>query len=300
MGTFFYRWWRVDRLDGMLVFLLIATSLGLLMGMSIGLTLQPSRPVSRATDTMPLPTPAPTPYVFDQYRLPRVAPQEDYRIFLVGDSMTDALGPHPSRLSDRLNSAYPTAQFVIDNYSEGGQNVTALPKLLTTPKQFPSILEPAALERDFDILVIESFGQNPLSHLPIEEGLLLQEQVLTEMMTRLTRERPGAVIIFLATLGPSPTKFADGLLNLPAELKAGFVRERQAYIENHIAYAQEHGIPLINVYDETRDEQGNVDLTMLRADDHLHPSQKGVDYIQDQIADHIIDQGYLPQVVTSE
>jgi lysophospholipase L1-like esterase len=103
------------------------------------------------------------------------------------------------------------------------------------------------------------------------------------------------VIIFLATLGPSPLRFGDGLLNLPPELKAGYVKERQAYIENHIAYANKHGIPLVNVYDETRDAQGNVDLTMLRADDHLHPSQKGVDYIQDRLADHIIDSGYLPE-----
>lgn len=266
---------------------------GILLGFGIG-RFKVDRPKLPAMNVIaPLPTPAPTPYRFTQFTVPTIPKKDHYTIFFVGDSMTEGLGPHPSRFSDLINAAYPNTSFITDNYSVGGHNVTTLPDLLNTPKEFNNGWEKAALKREFDILVIESFGHNPLSDFPLEEGLVVQKNILTQMMTTITRDHPQAVVIFLATIGPSDERYGDGLLNLTPELKADFVRERKAYIENHIAYAIEHGIPLLNLYATAREPDGKVKLAYLRASDHLHPSQAGVDWIQEEIAEFIVENGYL-------
>lgn len=269
---------------------------GILLGFGMGKwqVAQPSIPPTEWQMT-PMPTPAPTPYVFTQYHNPLIPKKDHYTIFFVGDSMTEAMGPHPSLFSDLINAAYPTTRFVIDNYSVGGQNVTSLSQLLNTPKEFPNGMEKEALKRDFDILVIESFGHNPLSDFELTEGLSLQDRLLTKMMTTITRDHPQAVVIFLATIGPSDERYGDGLLNLTPELKAGYVRERKAYIENHIAYAQKHGIPLLNLYASGREADGTVKLSYLRESDHLHPSQEGIEWIQSELAKFVIENGFLKQ-----
>jgi len=239
-------------------------------------------------------SPSPTPFIFQRYSTPTLEKNRGVHIFLVGDSMTDGMGPHPFILSQKLNEAYPDTGFVIDNYSKGSRNLEELEKLLTTDSVIDGKDEPAALERPVDILIIESFGQNPLSHLPLNEGLKKQEEILTTVMTKVVKEHPSTVVIFLATIGPDPVKFADGLLNLPAGLKEGYVRERQAYIENHIAYAKDHNIPLINLYEKSKTADGRVNLNYLRTSDYLHPSQEGVDWMQREIAQFILDNEYIP------
>ncbi len=246
---------------------------------------------------LPLPvlaTPTPSPTPFGRYTVPIIPARDHYAIFLVGDSMTDALGPHPSQLSLRMNQRYPEKSFIIDNYSLGAQNVLNLPGLLSKPTVIDQKEEPPALERRFDILIIESFGHNPLSQFSWEEGLKKQEEVLDSLMIELSNRHPQSVVIFLSTIAPSEKDYAKGTLDLPPGLRVDYARERRAYIENFIAYAVRHGIPLVNVYAKSLRDDESLITRYVRQNDYIHPSQEGVDFIQDQLADFIIEQNYLP------
>lgn len=208
--------------------------------------------------------------------------------------MTDGLGPHPSQLSLIMNQRYPEKSFIIDNYSLGSRSVLMLSDLLSKPAVIDGKETEAAFDRQFDILVIESFGHNPLSQFPLEEGLQKQEEILDSVMQKIVAEHPETVIIFLATIAPSEKDYAKGTLDLPPELRIGYARERRAYIENFIAYAQDHGIPLVNVYAQSLNPDGSLKTQYVRSNDYIHPSQLGVDFIQDQLADFIITNNYLP------
>src|SRR5258708_27128000 len=48
----------------------------------------------------------PTPFVFTTYTVPKIASKQVYKIVMIGDSMTAALGPHGGGLSDYMNSLY--------------------------------------------------------------------------------------------------------------------------------------------------------------------------------------------------
>lgn len=238
-----------------------------------------------------LSTPMPTP--FQTYKVPEIPRKAHYTIFFVGDSMTFALGPHPFRFSNLVNQAYEQ-QFIIDNYSIGSLSILSLEDLITLEANIDGITEPPIVERDFDILIVESFGHNPLSQLSLDEGLKTQEEVLDSMMLRLIDSHPNSLVIFLATIAPDELNYARGVLDLSPELRLGFARERRAYIENFIGYAKSHNIPLINMYEKSFDEDGLV-KTNLISSDNIHPSQEGIEFIQEEMAKFIIENGYLPR-----
>ena len=237
------------------------------------------------------PTPSPTPTPFTKYQLPVTQRKDGYTILFVGDSMTFALGPHPFRFSQVMNENYEQT-FAIDNYSIGSISVLSLDQLITTEGAFENNTEPAIIDRDYDILLIESFGHNPLSQFPLEDGLRLQEETLDKAMIRLIDANPDGLIVFVATLSPDEQNYARNTLDLSAELRLGFVKERRAYIENFIAYAKSHNIPLVNMYEMSLNEDGSVKANLI-SNDNIHPSQEGIEVIQEEIARFIIENGYL-------
>jgi lysophospholipase L1-like esterase len=235
-------------------------------------------------------TPSPTP--FTRYVVPEIEDKNSITILLVGDSMTAALGPHPSRLSKLLNERYDK-QFAIDNYSEGSKSILSLRELLTREIQINGTSEKAAIERDFDILIIESFGHNPLSEYPLEEGLELQEEILDETMLWLIKDKPKAVIIFLATFAPDDENYARGAVGLTSEASENFAIERKKYIENFIEYAGKRQIPLINMYEQSYNPDGTFRKDLIFQLDNIHPSQEGIELIQENIFEFIDERGLL-------
>lgn len=244
---------------------------------------------SPAPTSTPSPTPSPTP--FTQYTVPTIPDKQNITVLFVGDSMTKALGPHPAHFSSLMNDEFDKV-FAIDNYSEGSVNITALPRLLKEKTDLNGTQENPALEREFDILVIESFAHNPLSHLDLEAGLQKQEDVLDEMMLEIIQTRPTALIIFLATLPPDSGNYARGVFDLSDKLRSEFVSERITYLENFIEYANAHNIPLVNVYEQSFLENGTLDSTLI-SEDNIHPSQKGIEFIQERIFEFIVANEYL-------
>src|SRR5690349_15366394 len=104
-----------------------------------------------------IPTPTPTP--FTHYQIRKLENKYVYNVVLVGDSMTHALGPHGGRLLDYLQAKFVGKGFIIDNYAYS-TNITSLPNFLTQETKTWDLTFQPILKRDFDVIIIESFGYN--------------------------------------------------------------------------------------------------------------------------------------------
>ncbi|GIK83692.1 MAG: hypothetical protein BroJett025_03140 [Patescibacteria group bacterium] len=236
--------------------------------------------------------PSPTP--FTQYQVPKIPNKKETTIIFVGDSMTLALGPHPSYFSGLMNDKFDKI-FAIDNYSEGSVSVLSLDRLLKEKTNIGELKENPIINRKFDIIIIESFGHNPLSQFPLDEGLARQEEVLDAAMIELINTRPESVIIFLATIAPDEVNYANTSVGLSTESSKEFAIERKKYIENFIAYAREHSIPLVNIYEQSFTADGRVKPELINPDDNIHPSQLGIELIQTAVFNHIVENNYLTE-----
>ncbi|MEP7167181.1 MAG: SGNH/GDSL hydrolase family protein [Candidatus Woesebacteria bacterium] len=235
-------------------------------------------------------SPTPEPQVpFVHYEPPELPVKKAYRIILLGDSMTAALGPYADELRLVVKKKYPDVDLIIENQSAPSSNVESLQdRLLTKATEANATYEPV-LGKPFDIIVIESFGYNPLSHLGRTEGIDKANESLFTTMRLLNREQPSALVVFLATIAPSHTMYGVGAVELDLAARESWASERDQYIENHIAFAKEHNIPLVDIYNQTKDKTGSGVLKYINPTDHIHPSQLGVNFIQDKLAQYFID-----------
>ncbi|MDP2632408.1 MAG: SGNH/GDSL hydrolase family protein [Candidatus Curtissbacteria bacterium] len=243
-------------------------------------------------------SPTPTPYVFQTYTPPILEEKDIYNVFMVGDSMTNALGPRGGTMSEFINELYKRHNiFVsIDNYAHGSANILDIDEQLNKQTTYwDSTFEPL-LSREFDLILVESFGYNPLSEFGLEEGIKRQNQALVELMTTLVSTHPNSAVVFVATIAPSKEKYAQNiLLNIPAEDRSRQAEERMTYIKNHISFAQSHNIPVINIYEKSLNQKGDGNLKYINPSDYIHPSAEGIDFIGHEIANFIYENQILPR-----
>ncbi|EKD89803.1 MAG: hypothetical protein ACD_32C00145G0009 [uncultured bacterium] len=219
---------------------------------------------------------------------------KSYTIALVGDSMTHTLST-ADPLRDALKSYYPEKEFGILNFGIGATSILTVPERLLTQTQREDEGLPAILDTKPDIILLESMGNNPLSELPLSEGLKKQNETLDRIVKIIEEERPKTVLIFVGTIAPLKEKYALGIVDLTAEQRISWANERIAYIKNHIKYAQTHNISLINLFDISQTESGEGRAEFISQKDFIHPSQEGIEFIQKQIADFIFNQKIIPR-----
>lgn len=237
---------------------------------------------------------------FNRYTLPKIQKKDVYILFMVGDSMTETLGPYGGKVTEFMNNLYHSTpghqRIVIDNYAKGSTNLLGLhdtmkQKIITEDR----VLEPL-LSRSFDVILVESFGYNPPSELGLEEGLKKQTQTLEQLMELLQTTHPDSIIIFVATIAPHKTTYAKNVdPDTPTAERVAQAEERMAYIKNHIAFAKEHSIPLIDIYTESLTPNGDGNLNYINPTDNIHPSFTGVDFISHEIANYIYETNILPR-----
>jgi lysophospholipase L1-like esterase len=217
--------------------------------------------------------------------------------------MIDSLGENFDYLKQDLEDYYPNTTFGLFNYGYGSTNILSLKERLNSETTYNDKDNEAILDRVLDIIIIGSFGHNPLSELPLEEGLKKQTETLDDVVLQLVTEKPNTLIIFLAEFGPSEHSYARGVVDLSPEQRDIWVNERKAYIENHIDYANSHNIPLINIYEESLvrgdvDEEslvrGDVDLDYINKDNYIHPSSTGLIFMSQTIADFLHNSTIFP------
>lgn len=252
----------------------------------------------KAPIAIPTATPTPTPFIFRNYTAPTIQNKPVYKIVMIGDSMTAALGPHGGGLSDYMNSLYKKSagdpqRIIIDNYAISS-NILAVDFELSKETKIGDYTFGPLLSEDFDLILVESYGYNPLSQFGLQEGLKQQNQALDMLMKTLITTHPGAVIVFVATISPNRENYAKAVQpDRSAEERAQLADERIAYIKNHIQYATVHNIPLINIYQKSLTENGDGNMTYINPNDDIHPSFVGVDFIGHEIGNFIYQNKFL-------
>lgn len=204
-------------------------------------------------------------------------------IVFVGDSMTEYLGNF-DELRGYLKKYYPDKKFLLLNYGFSSTNILSLQTRLEKESSYSGRIFQAINDIPFDLIIIESFGHNPLSEHSLEEGLKLQDEALDKAVATITQKHPKSSIIFMATIAPNKERYAEGVVNLTTEARSKWAEERVAYIKNHIDFAKSHNIPLINIYEKSLDQNGTGNIDYINSNDFIHPSPTGVYFISEEIA----------------
>ena len=208
--------------------------------------------------------------------------------------MTESLGVNFDALRTDLKKYYPEKIFGLFNYGFGSTNILSTEDRLNHDTLYQGRTLPAILGRSFDIILIESSGNNPLSEFSLEDGLQKQTAALDHMVAELVDTHPQSLIVFVATIAPSQAYYGKGAVDLSALARNKWANERRAYIENHISYAKRHNIPLINVYEKSMDKNGVALVRYLDSSNYIHPSAEGVQLISQTIADFLYKGHILP------
>jgi len=249
---------------------------------------KPSSPVSTPTPSLVIPVPTPKIYQpIDQYLPPVVPISSSYTLIFVGDSMTESLGENFDKLRINLLKYYPDKIFGLFNYGFGSTNILSVENRLNQDTIYLGRNMPAILNRSFDIIFIESFGNNPLSQFALDIGLQKQTAALDYLVAEIAATHPNSLIVFIATIAPSQAFYGKGVVSLSPLVRNQWANERRSYIENHINYAKRHNIPLINVYEKTLDKNGLTITKYLDPGNYIHPSSEGVGLISQMIADFL-------------
>lgn len=286
---------KKGKLFGLLIFsgFILTTLLSILLYRNIvsRIPLKSLLPIPISIST-PSSTPIPvlTPKIYrpiEHYLPPIIQKSPSYTLIFVGDSMTESLGENFDDLRLDLKKYYPEKIFGLFNYGFGSSNILSVEDRLNHDTAYQGKIFPAILSRDFDLILIESSGNNPLSQFSLDEGLQKQTAALDYMVAELTDTHPNSLIIFIATIAPSQTLYGKGAVDLSPTVRNQWANERRAYIENHINYAKSHNIPLINVYEKTLDKNGLAITRYLNPNNYIHPSVEGVSLISQTIADYL-------------
>lgn len=228
-------------------------------------------------------SPDPSPIVLKQ-----ALPRDAYTIIMLGDSMTESLGPNSDKLREYLKINYPNKVFGIYNLAKGSTNVLSAQDILDKDV-IPS--------REFEVIFIESFGYNPLPDASLEEGLKKQTQALDKIVSSIRigkmKAKVNPIIVFVATIAPNRENYGKNAVDLSPEERARWADERSAYIRNHIEYAKSHDIPVIDVYDKSLTQNGDGDMQYIKGDTFIHPSAKGIELISKEIADFLLNNKVL-------
>lgn len=204
-------------------------------------------------------------------------------IVFVGDSMTEYLGNF-DELRVYLKNYYPAKKFLLLNYGFSSTNILSVQERLEADSTHSGRIFQAINNIPFNLILIESFGHNPLSDHPLEEGLRLQKEALDKIVAIISQKHPRSSIIFMATIAPNRERYAEGVVNLTTEKRREWANERISYIKNHISYAKSHNIPLINIYEASLDKEGNSNIDYINSNDFIHPSPTGIYFISEEIA----------------
>lgn len=213
----------------------------------------------------------------------------DYTLVLLGDSMTESLG-NADELRGYLNEYYPDKTFEVLNYGYGSTNILSAKERLTQTTTHSNREFRPILDIDFDYLLVESFGHNPLSQFPLEEGLKKQTGVLDDIFALIATTSGREKLIFYSTIGTDKNTYAQNSKpELSKELRKQWALERDRYLQNHLSQAKFYGIPRIDVYSASLDSLGDVKSFLVRDDDNIHPSPKGILFISKKIADFLVE-----------
>ena len=196
-----------------------------------------------------------------------------WTIALLGDSMTDTLGPDLYHLRTLLTKAYPDYTFKLINYGQGGTDMESGLYRLKNETTYLGEKKPPLLSYRPDIIVVESFAYNHWSG--EKHDLDRQWITIAKIIDTIKKDLPDTKIILAATIAPNARTYGDGALNWNKNLKWDAALITKAYLQNLVNFATSQKYPLANAYHASLDSDGNGIDKYINQGDHLHPSGDG-------------------------
>jgi lysophospholipase L1-like esterase len=233
------------------------------------------------------PTPTPTP-ISKTYTLKK----NPVTIALLGDSMTDTLGPF-NELQDSVKTHYPDLILNILNYGVGASNIDHGIERITTDYEYLGKKIPALTKKQPDIIVLESFGYNPY---PFEEGAIDKHWLaLARAVDTIRQSIPNAQIVIAATIAPNARAFADGApgISFTSQEKKRHVEKIKQYLQSTTRFATNQHLPLVDAFHPSLDPDGNGSLIYINSNDHIHPSAKGKKFFAQILAKTLVEHRLL-------
>ena len=197
--------------------------------------------------------------------------------------MTQTLGAGET-IQPMLRKYYPKKELHILNYGIGSTSIFTLPDMLTKGVIRGSETLMPILSKDFDVILIESFGNNP-----IPQGLEKNNEILDQSIKLIKEKKPNAKIVFVATIAPNRDRYAENIVNLTTEERRKWADERISFIKNHIKYARDHKIPLIDLYNKSLENYADY----INTSDFIHPSNAGLIFMGEEIANYLVSRRIL-------
>jgi lysophospholipase L1-like esterase len=203
-----------------------------------------------------------------------------YSIALYGDSMIETMGSL-SLLSSTLIKKYPEVSFSLYNFGIGSQNIQQGLNRLNQPlnrdtRQYSSIIDLKP-----DIIILGSFAYNPFYPYDKKE----YQMVLTQLISQLKQITSN--VYLLAEMAPLKNNFGKGPggVNWPDDMAYEHATRIIEQMETAIQTANEMKIPVINVYEATRNNIDKAsDPKLVSSYDGIHPSALGHQLIAKFIA----------------
>ena len=225
--------------------------------------------------------PSPTPVTYQ-------ARKKHYAVALLGDSMTDTLGPDVPHLKNKLSTLFPGTSFTMLNYGVGGTNIDYGIERLTSAYTYLGKQLPSLLSQSPDLVIVESFGYNPYT---FDTGALEKHWLaLASVVDTLKTGIPGVKIIIAATIAPNSKTFGDGApgLSFSADDKWRRTQVIKQYLDSTVKFAKSQGLPLADLYHASLDKNGDGILSYINGGDHIHYSDSGRQLFAQKVADTII------------
>lgn len=230
----------------------------------------------------PSPTPSATPIPIRSTR------KKVMTIALLGDSMTDTLGPDAPHLKKQLQNTYPNTTFVIKNYGVGGKPIDDGLERITNGYSYLGNSYPALFSVSPDVVVIESFAYNPTGD--GQGGLDHHWLDLATAVDRIRGAIPGVRIVIAATIAPNAGVFGDGApgIAFSPEDKVRRTTTIKSYLDTTVKFAKSEHLPLADAFHASMDSSGNGKLMYINGGDHIHYSDSGSSLMGSKIAGSII------------
>ncbi|NMC36519.1 SGNH/GDSL hydrolase family protein [Candidatus Beckwithbacteria bacterium] len=205
-------------------------------------------------------------------------------IAVFGDSMTDTMGTNLPYLASALESYYPNMDFDLLNYGIGSQNVTQGLARVTQNYSYQDRNYPPITQANADLIIVESFAYNPLDASEIGT----YQQNLSSLLSQL--KNSNAKVVFLATIAPLKSKFGQGPggVNWDQDTAWNHATKIQSFLEAGLATASNLGIPTLDLYHATLQDNGEGIASLVSTHDGIHPSVAGHTYIAQQLAAYIL------------
>lgn len=214
-------------------------------------------------------------------------------IAVIGDSMTDLMGPNLPYLKTALQKYYPQVQFNLLNYGVGAENIEKGLKRIKKEYTYQGRHYPALVSINPDIVVIESFAYNPFRD---STGELDRHWSALVKIVDFIKSNTRAKIIILATIAPTKEKFGQGPngVNWLKDLAWQHANRIGQYLENTVRFAQSANLPLVDVYHQTLLPNGGGNLAYINPGDHIHQNEAGNKLIAKLLAEKIFQLNLIP------